>query len=374
MPGILPMKMIRVGSSTQSRIAQACDRCRSKKIRCDGVRPTCSQCSNVGFECKTSDKLSRRAFPRGYTESLEDRVRGLEAEVRELKQLLDEKDEKLDMLSRIHSFSPMRKGSASLSPANSAQIKTEVRSAQEEVLHVEIPAPVQPKTTSGCTSTTSALMESFENKVQEQGRQCPPISPASLLATISSAVRPSTTPNNASPIPPRLLSDQYINLFFQEWQPLLPILHRQTFLRLYEQFLADPDAQALQGNKLAVAQLFLIFEIAAHSSSSKARPNTAIYEQHWRKALSSASSVPSLTTLQCHVLAQLCYLLKADHPHLLRHRAYAVNICQQLGLHQSHKSHSLSTFEAESRKKVFWCQYALDKYANTPFMSDRTQN
>ena len=102
MPGILPMKVIKVGNSSQSRIAQACDRCRSKKIRCDGIRPCCSQCANVGFECRTSDKLSRRAFPRGYTESLEERVRVLEAETRELKDLLDEKDEKIDMLSRIH--------------------------------------------------------------------------------------------------------------------------------------------------------------------------------------------------------------------------------------------------------------------------------
>jgi hypothetical protein len=103
MPGILPMKVIKVGSNSQSRIAQACDRCRSKKIRCDGIRPCCSQCANVGFECKTSDKLSRRAFPRGYTESLEERVRTLEGEVRELKDLLDEKDEKIDMLSKMHS-------------------------------------------------------------------------------------------------------------------------------------------------------------------------------------------------------------------------------------------------------------------------------
>lgn len=101
------MKVIKVGGTgVQSRIAQACDRCRSKKIRCDGVRPCCSQCANVGFECKTSDKLSRRAFPRGYTESLEERVRALESEVRDLKDLLDEKDEKIDVLSRIHSFSP----------------------------------------------------------------------------------------------------------------------------------------------------------------------------------------------------------------------------------------------------------------------------
>ena len=106
MPGILPMKVIKVGSATQSRVAQACDRCRSKKIRCDGTTPCCSQCANVGFECKTSDKLSRRAFPRGYTESLEERVRSLESEVRELKDLLDTKDEKIDILSRIRSNSP----------------------------------------------------------------------------------------------------------------------------------------------------------------------------------------------------------------------------------------------------------------------------
>lgn len=60
----------------------------------------------------SSDKLSRRAFPRGYTESLEERVRALEAEVRELKDLLDEKDEKIDMLSRLHSHSPQSNAGA----------------------------------------------------------------------------------------------------------------------------------------------------------------------------------------------------------------------------------------------------------------------
>lgn len=134
MPGILPMKVIRVGTSAQSRIAQACDRCRSKKIRCDGVTPCCSQCANVGFECKTSDKLSRRAFPRGYTESLEERVRVLETEVKELKDLLDEKDEKIDILSRIRPASISHER-----PAVTASIATvsEVKQA------VERPEPVE---------------------------------------------------------------------------------------------------------------------------------------------------------------------------------------------------------------------------------------
>lgn len=110
------MKVIKVGTSAQSRIAQACDRCRSKKIRCDGITPCCSQCTAVGFECKTSDKLSRRAFPRGYTESLEERVRALEGEVKELKDLLDEKDEKIDIISRVNSNSSPKRPSVPFSP------------------------------------------------------------------------------------------------------------------------------------------------------------------------------------------------------------------------------------------------------------------
>lgn len=138
MPGILPMKVIQVGKSSQARIAQACDRCRSKKIKCDGVSPVCSQCHSVGFECKTSDKLSRRAFPRGYTESLEERVRGLEAEVRELKGLLDEKDEKLDMLSRIRSrtTAPTKTGNSLSSTSPELRSKSLDSSDDDEVFRI----------------------------------------------------------------------------------------------------------------------------------------------------------------------------------------------------------------------------------------------
>jgi hypothetical protein len=129
------MKVIKVGSSSQARIAQACDRCRSKKIKCDGIRPCCSQCANVGFECKTSDKLSRRAFPRGYTESLEERVRSLEAEVRELKDLLDEKDEKIDMLSKMHSN--QRASHSSTSPTPSMDSREESSPPKDDVFRVQ---------------------------------------------------------------------------------------------------------------------------------------------------------------------------------------------------------------------------------------------
>lgn len=173
MPGILPMKVIRVGNSSQSRIAQACDRCRSKKIRCDGNRPCCTQCANVGFECKTSDKLSRRAFPRGYTESLEDRVRSLETEVRELKLLLDEKDEKIDVLSRIRSFpspvsknrslsskSPAAKSSSPSTPVTSEESKSNLCAAEPLIRVQPLSSPsksIRPETAFSNGSSTRAF-------------------------------------------------------------------------------------------------------------------------------------------------------------------------------------------------------------------------
>ncbi|CCK72108.1 DNA-binding transcription factor CAT8 KNAG_0J00250 [Huiozyma naganishii CBS 8797] len=77
------------------RASQACDRCRLKKIKCDLKRPQCSSCASVGFECKLSDKLTRNSFPRGYTESLEERIRELESENRRLLAMNDLKEQQL---------------------------------------------------------------------------------------------------------------------------------------------------------------------------------------------------------------------------------------------------------------------------------------
>lgn len=91
-------KTINAPGSSAVRVAQACDRCRAKKTKCDGNLPTCSTCAAVGFKCIVSDKLLRRAFPKGYTETLEERIRQLEAENSKLAGMVDLRDEQLGML------------------------------------------------------------------------------------------------------------------------------------------------------------------------------------------------------------------------------------------------------------------------------------
>lgn len=64
-------KLLLVTKNKKVRHSQACDRCRLKKVKCDGLKPKCTQCVRANFRCTTSDRLTRRGFPKGYTEMLE---------------------------------------------------------------------------------------------------------------------------------------------------------------------------------------------------------------------------------------------------------------------------------------------------------------
>ena len=54
-----------------------------------------------------------------------------------------------------------------------------------------------------------------------------------------------------------------VHVFFQEWAPLFPILHRPTFLEFYTDYVSDPERIT---NNHALAQLHLVFGIAALSA------------------------------------------------------------------------------------------------------------
>ncbi|KAF7556217.1 hypothetical protein G7046_g6368 [Stylonectria norvegica] len=364
MPGILPMKVIKVGTSSQSRIAQACDRCRSKKIRCDGIRPTCSQCSNVGFECRTSDKLSRRAFPRGYTESLEERVRQLEAETRELKDLLDEKDEKIEMLSKMHGNRRRQETPSACSPGSSPDTKMEGHVAKEDTFRVQASPLLLGVENSDSyfmgSSSGRSFIESFKRKIQETGKPCADFNPEAFLHIQGCEPLSTKTPDESLRIPPRLFSDRCVNVYFQEWAPLFPILHKPTFLRVYEEFIADPE-KVKSNHK--IAQLYLVFNIAGLSQDAPDLAQLAACEQTWRKALDAVLMENTMNTLQCLTLALLYCTKRADYKRLQHYKGIAVGLSHRLGLHQSQKRFSFGALTIETRKKVFWTLYTLDCFS-----------
>lgn len=220
--------------------------------------------------------------------------------------------------------------------------------------------------------------DSFYRRVQETGRSLPSIRPETFLETETKPSPPNRDLSTVSwKAPPRLVSDQMINIFFQEWAPLFPVLHRPAFLTLYEEFVNSSEPLS---DRKALAQLNLVFGIAALANdvslsavdvvASRSRahlqsPDKSLvesFELQWQAALESFVDDTSLATLQCLVLAQIFCLQKADFNRLLKYKGIAISLSHRLGLHQSQKRFALGVLTSETRKKVFWTQYTLDWY------------
>lgn len=91
MPGSLPSKRMQIRGS--------CDHCEGKNVYCDCKVPS-TQCTNDHVDCDGYPN-SRRAFLKGYTGSLEERVRSLGAEVMAHQKMVEEKDENIHRLCAI---------------------------------------------------------------------------------------------------------------------------------------------------------------------------------------------------------------------------------------------------------------------------------
>ncbi|KAM0705453.1 hypothetical protein Q7P35_006812 [Cladosporium inversicolor] len=338
MPGILPMKMIKVGSAALSRIAQACDRrdqrltlarrCRSKKIRCDGARPCCSQCVNVDFECKTSDKLSRRAFPRGYTESLEERVRALETEVGELKYLLDERDEKIDVLSRIYS-QPPRPFTLPSPRRPLVQPDSKDEPDPNDIFKVQQSPSLQGEGTDSYfvgTSSTRTFIEAYKRKVQEGGKSTADIDTDRLLATRTEKTEDS------------------------------PPTYESTVVFMTPSRMTT-DSNAVCDNA-EMSQLNLVFGIAAISSGATSSEDLESFESQWKVAADTILTENSMTTLQVLILAQIFCIQRVELTKIPIYKGLSTTLSARLGLHQSQKRFALGTLTCETRKKVFWTLFS----------------
>lgn len=114
-------------------------------------------------------------------------------------------------------------------------------------------------------TVVNLVSDALEIKVRESGKAVSNLKAelffmATKAPTTSRGTLQSITTTKA---PPRLVSDQLVNIFFQEWAPLFPILHRPTFLTTYADYLARPDR--VEGQQ-SIALLHLVFSIAAVSA------------------------------------------------------------------------------------------------------------
>lgn len=198
---------------------------------------------------------------------------------------------------------------------------------------------------------------SLKRKLQEAGKPCADFDPDAFLHVQGCPPLTAQEPDLSSRIPPRLFSDRCVNVFFQEWAPLFPVVHKPTFLGVYEEFVASPGKTSCS---YKLAQLHLVYSIAGLSSESPDYRQLAACERQWTRALGALLSENSMNTLQCLILALLYYTMRGDHKRLQHYKSIAVGLSHRLGLHQSQRRFPFGALTLETRKKVFWTLYTLD--------------
>ncbi|KAI8076223.1 fungal-specific transcription factor domain-containing protein [Thamnidium elegans] len=62
----------------RKRLSLACNVCRRKKIKCDGVRPSCGKCIKLNQECSYTTSIKKRGPRQGHIELLEQRLKKME--------------------------------------------------------------------------------------------------------------------------------------------------------------------------------------------------------------------------------------------------------------------------------------------------------
>ncbi|EPE29488.1 hypothetical protein GLAREA_00648 [Glarea lozoyensis ATCC 20868] len=210
-------------------------------------------------------------------------------------------------------------------------------------------------------SSGRAFVDTFKRRIQESGKSLTGFNTEAFLniqGDTRSLSRTSTP--KTSTTPPRMFSDRCVNVYFQEWAPLFPVLHKPTFLRVYEEYMSH--AESLD-DPHKLAQLHLVFGIAGLSSESPDREQIALSEYQWRTSLEVVLMDNSLATLQCLILSLLYCITKADYSRLQHYKGIAVGLSHRLGLHQSQKRFSFGALTIETRKKVFWTLYIIDCFS-----------
>ncbi|KAF2124354.1 hypothetical protein P153DRAFT_258613, partial [Dothidotthia symphoricarpi CBS 119687] len=379
------------------RTGQACDRCKIRKIRCDGRPEGCTSCEQNRTPCRTTDRITGRATTRGHAEAMEAENTGLRAHIADLQAQLKEVG--------VDPRAP---------PAHSANLDV----------------PSHPWTSAGHAGESQAWMD------PQQQRPCP--SPLSGYAPASSGVDSSEFPSlphfkygsigdnylgvasgdsllshirgtslsvfgtqvdltdfmmgdaeyeksvmsyttlvqitvggqkvERIELPPYNALREYAGWYLRSLNPYTMLLHRPALMQLVWSFGNDPNFTPTAPETVFVHMMLatIKYQVAARNSQQDAMMEES--HAHYKYALSFYKDLllgsHRLESIQA--MAMICHHLRnfpkpgaawifTSMTHLF---------ATELGMHRSVKAWAegpvkLSKIEIEMRKRVFWTLHAL---------------
>ncbi|KAK1673372.1 fungal-specific transcription factor domain-containing protein [Colletotrichum godetiae] len=340
----------------RQRVSIACLACRQRRMRCDGQQPICGSCTRRGTECEFQHADNKRRPPsKKYVESLQARIRHLEAQV-------------------VALGSQPATGSGDLAATET----TEDNDGQDDSTGEDDDGNGGPL--SDLTGLVGRLnvtedgqlhyfgSQSSYNLVREPPRDSPADPREPSLKMQRQGLLAAAQLGKMVTVPDELQA-HLLELYWRWQNPWNYVIHKSAFLRSYR---GEDD-----GTYCSPLLLCSIFAIAArYSDRPELRtvpgdPSTAgdAFGEHAKILLLYESEAPTITTVQAACLLALRIMSDGKEALGWLYSGNATRMAHNLGLHLDCSKWAtaglLSEEEAEARKVTWWGCYVVDKLFST---------
>ncbi|KIK08566.1 hypothetical protein K443DRAFT_672578 [Laccaria amethystina LaAM-08-1] len=376
------------------RVWRACESCRRKKIKCDGCEPTCSQCSMSGSQCTWLQTKDRAALSRHYVQELEARLLHMESLFSQIAPVLEQ-------------IGPSANVVASSVPTGAVTIVSETPAPPSSNLPSFVPKVPSSEPDSN-PSLDDDFSESFGQLALDEYGHMRWIGSSSTMSLIQSFRALTSSPlHRVSPMeedphapgpsvnklyfpaavffgkihalpgpeeveyPERDLADKLVEAYFARFHFLMPVIDKPSFLRRYENIMDNTHDHVLARNETAFLSLvFAVFASAAHLvddprlTTSERHDDGGMGMVYYERALIlqyiSHANI-QVAHVQCFILMSsfLCSVNCLPQAWLVI--GQAVRAGQDLGLHRSPRRLTITSIEKETRRKIWWGVYTLDR-------------
>ncbi|KNC98880.1 uncharacterized protein SPPG_09320 [Spizellomyces punctatus DAOM BR117] len=326
----------------RKRITQACDACNKKKVKCDGIKPTCSNCLRSSSSCSYSRGAKKRGPRAGYIESLENRLKEMEALLKPLHGSDESLVSGLSSNETLDQANPSRSSSTSMASLDLANSTSSAPQFHNDTMFTQHGVMIKDQ----IPFSNSFFMSP---SIDYAGTSCPP--------------GPTAQQQSTGYVPPDATND-LLELYFHYIGPIMPLIHKRTFY----QNIANQSPLMLNA----------MYALAARFSTHPAiRTNPdAFYSSgdnfyiKAREMVDHYMDVPNATTVNALLILATYAAESGRGSAAWMYSGMAIRMAQELKLNVEPDFEEafaggsrMGWLEKETRRRLWWCCFVLDRYA-----------
>lgn len=317
-----------------------------------------------------------------YTESIEQRLRELEAEVQQLQIRNDDKDKRIKELESAQTVTAAHRRSLTQPGAAVAPITypdTGAKASTDEPLSREVGrmnidgrgvgrfmgsssgiffvGTAEQKLTSFHQTGTGKVDEALLRVDVDDLIIEYPLQP--VVEDVWTSIR----------LPVRETAERYVNAWFDSWRCIFPILHRPSFMEAMDRLYSAPTERRDPG---FAAILFLVLAIGCRHTVLAGVANDGISTVHssgedidlFGRSTTFRNNILAqndIMTLQYQELLTLWYLYTGKRSLAFQMTGSVTRLALELGLHRHTRRFRFNPLLTELRKRAFWVGYLLDR-------------